>query len=238
MTNQINTKLLERVRKLLALSKGNANVNEAAAAAAAAQRLIFEHSITPEQLEASADPLFEGAVYTVKGKQMQAWRHTLATCLARSNDCRSYRCGNQLNVFGTELQIQTVRYMFEYLDRTIQELADGSLEVKLADNTKTARSSFCKGAVYVIAKRLHEQYQAQRRQVETSNSAALVIINNKLARLDDELERKRPGLRPATIVPPKDDEARAAGERAGARIALDNAGTLGQSSSADRMLGA
>lgn len=232
-----NSKILDRVRKLLALSRDNTNVNEAAVAAATAQRLIFEHQISAEQLEIQDEPLIKGSVYRVKGKQMQAWRHTLVTGLAKSLDAKAIRTGQDLVVFGTQDQIETVAYMFQYLDRTITELSENDFEVQLAENVKTARSSFCKGATYVICARLYEQYKAQRQKIEHSNSTALTVINSKLARVEREYEQAFPNATGAQHAPAKHEEAYLAGARAGAKIPLEGRAALGQTSSANRMLG-
>lgn len=224
----------ERIRRLLALANDPANPNEAAAAAAAAQKLMFKHSISAEQLEIQEEELVTCEAYRVQGKQVQYWRHILITGVARSNDCRAYRSGNTLQLFGTEAQVQTVRYIYAYLDRTIEALCKTSLSVALAAvDSKTARSSFKLGAAEQVCLRLWQAYKAQRREVE-GQGTALAIINNKLARLEKEYENI--GTQSYRRKVSTDDEMCAAGHRAGAKIPLENRGSLGQASSASFML--
>lgn len=87
--------LLDRVRKLLALSS-SPNIHEAATAAALAQTLIARHRLQSwldaEQAQAEdADPLTDGRDQPLElSKRLRKWKVVLACMLADANGCVAY----------------------------------------------------------------------------------------------------------------------------------------------------
>ena len=80
-------KILDRVKKLLALSTSS-NVNEAANAAAAAQRLMLEHRLT----EADVSDTQEGQMFELSMGAVgfaSRWKFVLVTAVARAFFCEA-----------------------------------------------------------------------------------------------------------------------------------------------------
>jgi len=81
--------ILERVKKLLALSKSN-NLNEAEVALEKAQELMVAHHITEAEAMAqggTGDPFQMGSTCLTKGKCIRLWRKMLAVWIAESCNC-------------------------------------------------------------------------------------------------------------------------------------------------------
>jgi len=105
--------LVERIRRLLALSTSS-NQNEAAAAAAAAQRLMTQHQIEMAQVQSLSDDAFSEIRYRSRGAY-RVWRGLVMSALMEANSCTGYRMGNQHAIIGVRTDVQVVHYVFEYL---------------------------------------------------------------------------------------------------------------------------
>lgn len=100
----MNSGLIEKIRKLRALSLSE-NVHEAAAAAAAAERLIQEHNVAEAELEAASDAQVEAPTredLAEVGTSSPTWKLFLSSALEKAHGCAgSWRspCGS-LNLRG------------------------------------------------------------------------------------------------------------------------------------------
>lgn len=166
--------ILAKIKKLQALTTDRgATPEEAATAAAKAQALLFEHNLsqcdvdTKEQ--AGPDPY--GKVETsLEGANRNAvtWRRTLLYTIAKHNFCTAITLPNQTKmiVIGKRSNVETVLYLNHILVREIERLAVEAGKTVLT-NRASYMTSFCRGAVSTIHKRLQEQ-QAESEQTATS----------------------------------------------------------------------
>lgn len=84
-------KILDRVRKLLALSSNNPSQEEANAALLQAQRLMAEHQIEiTDAIENEADAAIVVEVICDQGKRFETWRTSLAGVVARHFRCSTF----------------------------------------------------------------------------------------------------------------------------------------------------
>lgn len=179
--------IISKVQKLLRLSTSS-NANEAALAAAKAQELIDAHNLSAAMLaidNAEATPSLDEPIVDFQRagapldsqKQQQRWRGQLALTVANLNGCRVYLQGGQIALVGRRTDAETVRYLFGYLSRQVEELA--STQVGMG---KTWRNNFRLGVVETIAKKLHEQhrqFEDNARHVESQT--ALMRVDRALA---------------------------------------------------------
>ena len=186
-------KVVERVKKLLELSKSE-NVNESATAAAQAQKLMTKHSITELMLEKSDEKLeeaIEDAILYAQDKQMPQWYGRLCMKLCGVNQCDCYQSGNQLKVVGRPSDAQTVRYLFSYISKEIIRLRDQHSEER-GEPGRRWRNDFCIGATAEVNNRLYiaakEARAEMKREADASDTmgtgTAIVLVNNALAKLD------------------------------------------------------
>lgn len=235
---------LDQVRKLLELSKDNANVNEASAAAAQAQRLMSKHSITEAMLDVSPDEDEDIEVDTLHkhgSNSLPSWKGQLGVVMAEVNQCVCYRSGSELRIIGRPSDANTVRYLFSYVVREVDRLT--KQESNLRGNPgRTWCNNFRLGAVTEINRRLREAEKEARASMKQEADAsdtmgtgvALVRVNNALQKLDDrsaaaqQYGKKKLKLRSGGRSSSRFDAgARAAGKRAGASINLNGGGRAG-----------
>jgi hypothetical protein len=171
--------MIEKIKKLLALSQSS-NANEAAVAAAAAQRLMAQHQIAEAELggeveEKAAkevDPLFEA-------KTLPGWLNMLSAGLCRQNsvfvwvhkraDGKSYVC-----ICGRPSDVANVRFLFAYLRSEIERL----VQVECRGKGRSIMDSYRKGAVVGAI----EAMDAAREEVRAqATGAALLKVDGRLA---------------------------------------------------------
>lgn len=168
-----NQKLIERVRKLLALSDQNRNSSESEALAALdkAQSLIAEHGLSMSEIE-----LQEKLVETVEQKERltsnkpAGWIGMIYRAVYNDIfNCRYYQTKDRsLKTFKyvfvvTKSNLELAEYFCSYIIRTINDISDVEMyKYKKAggtENGKTWRSSFCFGCAGRIIERLEEKYR-------------------------------------------------------------------------------
>ena len=123
-------KILDRIKKLLALSTSS-NVNEAATAAAAVQKLMMEHRLTEADVsDTQAGQMFELSMGAVGFDSR--WKFVLVTTVARTFFCEAVglRVGRRRKVRIVDLREDAViaARVFRYLHSEIDRLAKIEIE--------------------------------------------------------------------------------------------------------------
>ena len=182
------TKILDRVKKLLALSTSS-NVNEAATAAAAAQRLMLEHKLTEADVsDTQAGQMFELSMGAAGFATR--WKFVLVTAVARSFFCEAIglRVGRRrkVRIVGSREDVEIASQVFKYLFREINGLAQAEgvrvawEEYRGFVGPHEYLDSFRRGAVVAVIEKLRQGEE----DFVASDSRALVFV-----RRDREQER-------------------------------------------------
>lgn len=201
-------KIVERIRKLLALSQ-SANEHEAAAAAARAAELMAAHQLHAATLtQAAPDPI--GAHEIDRGGHAVSWRGILANGIAQSFGCRMYwKQGRQdgaryarTMVVGRAGDVDGVRYMYLYLSSEIERLAADAWTAlpdrdRMCARPRSWKNAFRLGAATTIAGRLREArvqaLQAARARATATGddqaAHALVRVERDAAELEQFMAR-------------------------------------------------
>ena len=122
----VTDKILDRVKKLLALAESD-NEHEAAVAAGAAQRLLLEYNLTISDLSkvTKEDSSIEEKAIDVQGR-LSAWRLTLCEGIVRAFGCRvliSKGYGKtSLLVVGAPNDVAVAQVTYEYLTDVVNKL--------------------------------------------------------------------------------------------------------------------
>lgn len=236
--------IIEKIRKLLALSENNTSVNEAATAAAMAQALMLENKLSSADIkdESEKEGIIE-STFLELGDRLITWRGQLMYALCQNNFCSVFSSsiltptGLQkcYKIIGRKSDTDGVQYLFLYLVNEINRLADeygGRLDFKPG---KSWFNSFRIGAVDVIRQRMTQQrkdtedtFRASASLGNAQASTALMVIN----RSDDEVKKYKeahyPNLRKTYSKGPTSNDGYGAGKRAGASINLGRSeGQLG-----------
>jgi hypothetical protein len=220
----MDSKIIDRVKKLLALSQ-SPNEHEAAAAAAQASRLMREHDIAESMLDTSDEPqpLQLGEEVIEDGARLATWKANIASGIAAANGCHLFtkRSGDKtaLTMFGKPNAIATSRYMFAYLVATVERLAHASGGV----STKW-RNGFKLGCAHTIYTRLladKREHEAQVKQSGASASAALVRVQTDADRIKAAFNARTAGFSKGRKATSRVDHgAYTAGRDAGSTINL------------------
>lgn len=162
-TNRLG--VVDKVRKLLDLSKATTNEHEAASAAEQAARLMRRHEIQEAELrlaEGTASlrtPEPIDRVTATNTRKRVAWHSTLAHAVDAVTHTHFYWHGGNIIFFGRLSAVQTAAYMLQYLIREVDRLctahfapgAPGSL------GSRKYRNAFRLGCARRVADRLRMQ---------------------------------------------------------------------------------
>lgn len=179
-------KIINRIRNLLAMSRGTANENEAAAAANKAQQLLADYNLSlsdVEKTDARGKVIEDGDLMT---SSSNPWRRDLAAATARLYLCDYYwnhvylnktsrKCGyvrgDKHNFIGLAHNVIVAKEMFVYFVDTIERLAKTwRKERKMKTHDEHAFRTSCAAR---LCSRLWERYDQQ-----TAPPAGLLIKSN------------------------------------------------------------
>ena len=179
------------VDKILALRRLSENKSatpaEAANAAARVQELMVKHQITEatlgtseQSVEWDRDPIFAS-------KKSCKWRTSLAVGVAKVNACRAMRAVKpdgsiHITIVGRASDIEVVRYMYAFIESTIDRLAKEYLKSSDRPNGSGMRlgNSYRLGFVIRIIARLEEQKPTTIAEArEAGQTVALVRVDER-----------------------------------------------------------
>ena len=235
-------KIVDKIAKLLNLSRGKGTTShEAATAAAHAQRLMDRYRLdlaSVDKLHATADDVkaFADEPLDRLGRPV-IWKTSLGAELAGLNSCRLValpsrrRAGAaELILIGVADDVAIVRHLYTYLAREIDRLAGAALKQERQSRPGWSRMkatwwglSFRLGMVNAIVSRLRREKQQARSDAAAGDSRALVLLDTHEQRVLAFCDIFVKG--PSAYGRPSDDfhqnlEAHVAGRRAAHSIAL------------------
>ncbi len=213
-------KVLERIKKLLALATSS-NEHEAAAAAAKAQELLLKHNLDESMLddkeEESAD------FYSFIDKNYVGVRGVLLHYICQATMCtevlQSLAGGHKkYYIFGKKENLEVVEYLYWHLIRQINHLSPKPLGGRISNSWRL-------GAVTTVGKRLTQTITEFQQASDATK--ALVVVQNALAiKRRDEMFPKLGNGRGAVV---SDNQAYWQGRKDGEKIQINKG--LGSSKS-------
>ncbi len=202
-------KIISKVRKLLTLSRDNANLNEALAAAEMAQSIMDKYKISHDTINGENYP--EIIDYRIKYKSQftpvrnpENWVSALMNVVANHNDCRVYiftgfndleGAYKAFSIVGREEDIEFVKDMFHWL--LIEVCRIGNREVHNQDQIENPNqwlADFHLGAI----KQLEQKFKVMKDHSleglpQNQVQCAIIAINNRqkeINRIVDEMTVK------------------------------------------------
>lgn len=176
MTEANREKIIDRVRKLLALAGNNTNEAERDAAMAKAQRLLIEHKISESEM-ASADSEVNISDWVITGRNGQ-WARRIARSIGKL-----YFCGYVYTSFGKKVQHHFIGRQHDAL--VAQEITkfvvesvyrEGARQMRARGANTSYWTSFVNSASLYIMKRVATMIaDSQQASAERSSSQALVV---------------------------------------------------------------
>ncbi len=205
----MNDKLIDRVRKLLALSDKTRNTSESEALAALekAQSLMEEHNLSMSEIELNEK------LHEIVEKREQftsnrpsSWVGMIYGAIYNNIFSCTYYQQKDLNrntfkyVFvGTPSNLELANHFCRYIIRAIEDISDLEMyKYKKSggtENGKTWRSSFCYGAAIRVIERLREKYNKSVANVQQQGLVRVQkqAVNEYLEKMGIRIKTKQAG---------------------------------------------
>lgn len=203
----METKIIDKIRKLLALGE-SPNEAEAAAAVAKAHELLKQNNLTIESI--SEKKGIEGTICRLMKKQ-KTWEVLLMVSCANHCYCtmvtHRYKNGRKTEweIFGRPDNVKTALWFYDYLSQTIKRISKEQCP-------GSHRDSFRHGMVA----RIELKFRLEREKENTATNA-LVLVTKEAERARDE---KYQDIKCANHKV-KNDDASSAGFHAAGGISLN-----------------
>lgn len=225
MSQPDNERILEKVRRLLMLSQSS-NPHEAAAAAAKAQELLTRYNLEIPGVPEAQREDYGREMYDIGNNA--AWRASLLHVVAKHHYCQAVSHGaGKVGIVGQRHNIEIATYLYEYLAREIDRLADVGWRdyTGWAASSRVWKNDFRTGAVVAINQALDQQ---ERTQEAAPDTMALIVRNDRA--LAEATRRVYPHLR-HTSRKARAGDGYYAGHRAGQGIGINPGVRQGAASS-------
>lgn len=230
MTN-VNDKIIERIRQLLAMAADTSSPHEASIAAGRARKLMDVHQVELDDLKDESTG-FGFRKVDKAYRFMPHWKDTLCVAVAKFNDCKSIKAHEwkvegsnsyayRLMFQGFEHDVIIAAAMYDYLTATIERLCAAYMkELALGKSLTKISDAYKKAASRAIIARLQALQKEREEQVKTSSGTSLVIF--KMAQVEAEFgEAKYVTKHIATRKEAEVMRAQARGHKDGERVNLD-----------------
>jgi hypothetical protein len=224
----VSENIVEKIKKLLALSKST-NIHEAASAAEKAHKLMLEHRLAISDV---TDVLPEDIVEEeiMDARMMAVWRFGLLTACARNYYCGVVRLEDEILsdgiatgmritavIMGRKDDVGAVRCLFEHMEKEATRLCEEKFEAGRVPGTPVRLSdiqreeSWKRGAAVAI----QEKLQGQRVMFEREDDKAMKMGDKAREAVDLYRSRKFPDTYKPRMYDRTDHGAFAAGYRTG-----------------------
>jgi hypothetical protein len=226
--------VIDKIQALKRLSENEAATPaEAANAAARVQEMMLKHKITEIELggEGVEDVCWFKGEPLYSAKRESTWRIALAIGIAKVNGCccmlgKLSNGTRRISLVGRASDVEVVRYLYVYLERTIDRLAKRHLSESFSDchsaGPMVRGKSFRLGAVNMVTRRLKEQKAfVEKGAAEAGQSRALTIVDKREAEVETWINKN--AARRTVDVNSGDAQAWSAGVDAARKIAITGA---------------
>lgn len=135
MENTNTEKIIEKIKKVLELSKNNPSQEEAKAAALKAQKLMAEYHISMKEIETDKpEEMMENTVEVGNGNK---WKYSLANIVSNNFRCKHFLYGNSKIVFyGFQTDVEIASMTFQCLFETGNNAANNYYQKMRNDHIK------------------------------------------------------------------------------------------------------
>jgi hypothetical protein len=178
-----NSKIMERVRKLLAMAKDATSPNEAAIAARRARSLMDKHQLEEHDIEdISTTAQFGKQTWENPNKKIPSWKNKLAVQVAKLNDCevKGTWVDDRLGVTfqGMAEDVQIAGYMFDYLTTAGEYQYSVFKSAQTGLNRGRYKTQFCDGFSEELRARIKEIIA--ERKTTTGTGTDLIVLKKQL----------------------------------------------------------
>lgn len=222
-SNHEHKKLLERIRKLLALSE-SPNENEALLAAAKAKDMLERYNLSLADIETCE---ITEKNYATGSSRMAGWLLQLASSVARGFNCEIYyrktmdgksKLTASICFVGTNIDTEIAEYVFEYLRKTVESVTAKKMKElkmpKFAKILKINRTSYLRkmrnsyriGLVAALDEKVRHFAESGKNQEKEElgagkNKAMTVSKNDALHKYMNNLELRKGRRAQSSVLP-------------------------------------
>lgn len=211
--------IIEKIKKLLALSKcQSGNINETASAAARVSELMAKYDISFADLDTGNEVSFDfSETSIITGKKIRKWKRVLIEKVSRAFSCRSILDGQTVVVFGNEERALCVKELCDFLFGEI-EYACSCWRNRNPIRKKNQSYDFKLGAATTVGDRVKNEYQ---QKLKFGAGAALMRIDTLQKKVREEFNKKYRSVS-SPISKALNKSAYNAGKIAGMKININN----------------
>lgn len=175
-------KIIEKIKKALALANNNKNPNEAQAAMLMAQKMMAKYHIEMQELEEAEEPeIQQDGVEIKKG----SWRKSLMKLI-----CNNYRCdcyiqgsgGKKIVIVGAKEDIEIAKTIYEFAENQLLDGFNKYFKNNYEEYTEiqiknAVRKDYADGFI----RGLNEKFKRQKKEeIKKNEQYALVVTNKKV----------------------------------------------------------
>ena len=159
-----NEKIMEKIKKVLALSKNNPSEEEAAAALLMAQKLMVEHNLTMEEVEGTGEEKAEAVSnYSVTSGSNTGWKIRLAKIICDNFKTEVLKAGSGFCFIGMEEEVHLTISLFnlasDIIDRGMKKVRRNARKAGL--NTSGIAGDYVAGFLDGLKAKFDEQVQKE-----------------------------------------------------------------------------
>lgn len=189
---EVKEKVIEKIKKALALANNNKNPNEAQAAMLMAQKMMAKYHIEMQEVEEVEEAeIQENEVNIKKG----SWRKSLMKLI-----CNNYRCdcflrgntGKRIIIVGDKEDIEIAKTIYEFAENQLldgfQRYFKNNYEEYASIQTRNAvRNDYADGFI----RGLKEKFERQKaKEIKENAQYALIVTNKKVEEYMENLNIK------------------------------------------------
>lgn len=196
MTGKVDSSIIERIRKLLAMAGDASSPNEAAIAARRAESMMRKYNLE------SADLIFKdlkkkeniiqqaarGNIWRKKARSIPKWSQTLAVYCAELFDChvviaQSYADGPTFRFMGYKTDVEVCIWTFSYLMQQCKRFAE-AYAIENPWTNRAMRMAYHDGVTQGIGHNLTEAKRAKD-DADRGNSTSTALVVAKRAAVEE-----------------------------------------------------
>jgi hypothetical protein len=233
--DKVDPKILERIRKMLAMAEGKANINESAVAASMAAKLMAKYNIDHADVllrTIEDDDIVANSVQT-ENKEVPAWMGAMVVPVARLNDCEARywyeRCPTtgarlkRVQYLGQRDDAQVAAWIFSYLCDEVLRLSKVYRRQKRKEfgggGHGTIMSDYRMGLVEEIKQTITRMREEKRVDL-AQHSTGTALVVRKQAMILEKFQVKYSQTRGSSV---RDGGAYYDGRRDGKNIRINGA---------------
>lgn len=217
-------KVIEKIKKLLALSQ-SPNEAEAAAASIKAQQLLTQYNLNAADLQEQSEEV--GTFEVEVSSKAVSWKQFLVCGIAKANFCKAFTYVTAsktmrrvaLTLVGRPANTKVAKLQYEYLSQTVERLA------QLETGDRAYKNAFRLGCANRISQRLKDSVEQQKEygftyeNVTTSALAIRSLYERTEEEIDDYMDGKK--IKKPSAAKYSSARGYSAGVQAGNSVSLD-----------------